>query len=82
MDKRKNNRGTIGNKGGRPPKSDESALIEKLKVYDDKAQAKLFELIDEGDYKAIQLFYAYRYGKPKETVRMTVTEETPIIDVE
>ena len=81
MDKRKNNGGA--RKGaGRKPKTDEQTLLDRLSVYDDIAQAKLFELIDEGDYKAISLFYAYRYGKPKETVRMTVTEETPIIDVE
>ena len=29
MDKRKNNKGTVGNKGGRKPKSEEVALIEK-----------------------------------------------------
>lgn len=82
MDRRKFNKGTKGNKGGRKPKSDELALIERLSVYDDKAQEKLFELIDEADYRAIQLFYAYRYGKPKETVSMTVQQETPILDVE
>jgi hypothetical protein len=67
---------------GRKPKADEIKLIERLSVYDDVAQQKLFELIDDGDFKAIQLFYAYRYGKPKETVNMTVQEETPIINVE
>ena len=28
MDKRKNNKGTIGNKGGRPSKAEEQKLIE------------------------------------------------------
>ena len=82
-DGRKNN-GGHSTKGfaGRKPKTEESLLIERLSAYDEIAQAKLFELIDEGEFKAIQLFYAYRYGKPKETVSMTVQQETPILNIE
>lgn len=63
-DGRKNNSGTLGNKGGRPAKSDEIAMIERLSPMDDIALNALRLKIEEGDMQAIKLFFEYRYGKP------------------
>jgi hypothetical protein len=67
MDKRVNNKGTKGNKGGRPPKADEIKLIERLDAIIDKDEAisKLGELVAKGDMRA---------GKPKESVDINSSE--------
>ncbi len=36
MDGRVNNRGTKGNKGGRPPKADEQEIIDRLSPLEDE----------------------------------------------
>ena len=83
MDKRKFNKGTKGNKGGRPSKSDELQLIEQLDKHIDRDMViqKLRALVDEGDFKAIQLYMNYLYGKPKETKEVKIETEKPIIDL-
>lgn len=80
-DRRKYNRGHKG-VSGRKPKKAEVALVEKLSIYDEVAQTKLFELIEQGEFKAIQLFYAYRYGKPVETKNVIKTKEVPIFNLD
>lgn len=69
-DGRRNNKGTKGNKGGRPPKADELKFIEKLDNIIDSQTAikKLKELINDNNFNAIKLYLEYRFGKPKETV--------------
>mgnify|MGYP000235619413 CR=1 FL=1 len=49
-------------------------LIEMLNKHIDKDEAiqKLKSLMDEGDFKAIQLYMAYMYGKPKETKDISI----------
>ena len=76
MDKRKNNKGTKGNKGGRPPKADEIKLIERLDAIIDKDEAvgKLGELVTKRDIRALQLYLSYRYGKPKESIDLNSSE--------
>ena len=76
MDKRKNNKGTKGNKGGRPAKADELKLIERLDSIIDKDEAvgKLGELVTKGDIRALQLYLSYRYGKPKESIDLNSSE--------
>ena len=83
MDKRKFNKGTKGNKGGRPSKSDELLLIEQLDKHIDRDVViqKLRALVDQGDFKAIQLYMNYLYGKPKETKEVKIETEKPIIDL-
>ena len=76
MDKRKDNKGTIGNKGGRPSKADEIKLIERLTPMADAAYDALKKGIDKGDYKFVQLFFAYYAGKPKESKDITSNGET------
>ena len=76
MDGRKNNSGTIGNKGGRPKKADELKLIEKLDnlIDNDEVIKTLGKKILKGDSRAMSLYFGYRYGKPKESVDITSTD--------
>ena len=66
MDKRKNNKGTPGNKGGRPAKADEQKLIEKLSPLQDEAFKALKNGLKEGQNWAVKLYFEYSYGKAKE----------------
>ena len=76
MDKRVNNKGTKGNKGGRPPKADEIKLIERLDaiIDSDEALAQLGKLVAKGDLRAVQLYLSYRYGKTKESIDLNSSE--------
>ena len=73
MDKRKNNGGARQG-AGRKPKADEIKLIERLDSLIDKDEAlsKLGELVTKGDIRALQLYLSYRYGKPKESIDLTL----------
>jgi hypothetical protein len=71
MDERKKNKGTIGNKGGRPSKADEQSLIEKLSPLEPKAFLALTEAIEEKKDWAIKLFFQYNFGLPKQVVTQT-----------
>jgi len=76
MDGRKNNSGTLGNKGGRPKKADELKLIEKLDnlIDNDEVIKTLGKQILKGDSRAMSLYFGYRYGKPKESVDITSSD--------
>lgn len=82
MDGRKNNKGHKG-KAGRKSKSEELQLIEKLNAHIDSDEAiiKLKEMIDDGDFKALQLYMNYMYGKPRETKDVNLTGDVPIFDI-
>ena len=81
MDGRKNNGGH--KTAGRKSKAEEMQLIEMLNAHIDKHEAikKLKVMIDEGDFKAIQLYMNYMYGKPKETKDISITSEQPLFDL-
>ena len=83
MDGRRNNKGTKGNKGGRPSKAEEMHLIEKLDKHIDNDDAILIlkKKMEEGDFKALQLYMNYYYGKPKETKDVTINAEQPLFDL-
>jgi len=68
LDKRKENKGTIGNAGGRKSKAEEQKLVEKLSPLESKAHEKLSEAIEEGKEWAVKLFFDYMYGKPKQMI--------------
>ena len=74
MDGRKNN-GGHSTKGyaGRKPKDVEGKLIERLDAIIDKDEAIeiLQNRIMDGDMRALQLYFNYRYGKPKESIDVT-----------
>ena len=77
MDGRKNNGGKRDG-AGRKPKAEELKLIEKLDniIEKDEPIRQMLKLIKEGDFRAIQLYLNYRYGKPKEKGDLTSNEET------
>jgi len=68
MDKRKENKGTIGNNGGRKSKADEQKLIEKLSPLEPLAFKALNDALEEGKDWAVKLFFNYQYGMPKQMV--------------
>jgi hypothetical protein len=70
MDNRKENKGTIGNKGGRPPKADEIKLIESMDAITvpENVWRALYLKVEEGDVQAIKTWLSYRFGMPKQTV--------------
>ena len=70
MDGRVNNRGTIGNKGGRPPKADEVKRAEKMEsvMGTEEVLENLAKKVREGDVQAIKLWLAYLLGQPKKTI--------------
>ena len=82
-DLRKYNRGTIGNKGGgRPTKNDEIKLIEQLTPLEPEAYSALKSGLQRGEFKYVQLFFNYYYGKPKQITEIQVDEEVPIFQIE
>ena len=83
MDGRKNNSGTKGNKGGgRKPKADELKLIERLDEVIDKDEAlQTLAKMAKKDFRALQLYLNYRWGKPKEKMDITTNEESLNIPV-
>ena len=82
-DLRKYNRGTIGNKGGgRPTKNDEIKLIEQLTPLEPEAYRALKAGLQRGEFKYVQLFFNYYYGKPKQITEIQLEEEMPIFQIE
>ena len=82
-DLRKYNIGTIGNKGGgRPTKNDEIKLIEQLTPLEPEAYSALKAGLERGEFKYVQLFFNYYYGKPKQITELQVDEEMPLFQIE
>lgn len=79
-DGRRNNKGTKGNKGGRPPKRDEQKLLEKLKPLEELAHQKLKENIVAGEQWAVKMYFEYYYGKPKQIQEINIKSELPDIE--
>jgi len=77
-DGRKNNSGTKGNKGGRPSKAEEQALIEKLSPLEEKAFKALKNAIQEEHSWAVKMYFEYMYGKPTDKVEITKITEQPL----
>ena len=78
MDGRRNNGGNKN--AGRKPKADEQKLIERLGKYEDKAHEILEECVNQKQKWAVQLYFNYLYGKPKETKDITLNAEQPLFD--
>jgi|TARA_S200002703_G_scaffold136436_1_gene125768 hypothetical protein len=76
MDGRKNNGGH--KTAGRKPKAEEIELIERLSPLDDLAFAELKKGIERGSFPHLKLFHDYRYGKPRETKDINISEELPL----
>ena len=83
MDGRINNKGTKGNKGGRPSKAEEQKLIENLTPMNSDALKSLEVGLKNKEQWAVKLFFEYFYGKPQQRVDVTSNSETlniPIIN--
>ena len=82
MDKRKFNGGA--RKGaGRKPKSVEMKLIEQLDKHIDQDMVikQLNHMIADGEYKALQLYLQYYYGRPRETKDIKINNDAPIFNL-
>ena len=86
MDGRKNNRGTKGNKGGRPPKADEIKKIETMDSIAAPAEVwgLLWSLCQEGNVQALKIWIEHREGKPRQTTSVSIDqqEEQPIFYID
>ena len=76
MDKRANNKGTVGNKGGRKPKAEEQKLIEHLTPMSSIALEALQEGMEKKQQWAVKLYFEYFYGKPQQRVDVTTNDES------
>ena len=82
-DLRKYNKGSLGNKGGgRPSKLDEIKLIEELTPMEPAAYQALKSGLERGEFKYVQLFMNYYWGKPKQITEVNVQEVIPMFQIE
>jgi hypothetical protein len=66
---------------GRKAKAEELKLLEKLSPLEDAAYIALKDGIEKGDFKYVQLYFNYFYGKPTETQDITLNQDTPLFEV-
>ena len=77
MDKRKENKGTIGNKGGRPSVKDELKGVDLASPHVEDSFIVLASIMKSSDENsrdriaAAKLLIEYGCGKPKETIENT-----------
>jgi len=84
LDGRKNNSGKKGNKGGRPSKAEEQKVIETLKPMHPKAMAAFNVGLQNNERWAVELFFKYFYGLPKQSIDHTTDGDkmsVPIITI-
>jgi hypothetical protein len=56
---------------GRKPKAEEQQLIEKLNPLEPEALKQLEKQVRAGEKWAIELFFKYKYGMPKQQTDIT-----------
>lgn len=61
---------------GRKSKADEQKLVEKLSPMEGMALDKLKMAVNEGERWAIELFFKYMYGLPKQIIEADVKSST------
>ncbi len=70
---------------GRKPKATEIELIELLTPLDSIAFKALEKGVKSGEFSYIKLFLEYRYGKPKQMIDVTTSNEdtwvAPVINI-
>jgi len=72
-DKRKYNGGNKN--AGRKPKAEEQKLVEKLSPLEPLALKQLEQAVRSGEKWAVDLFFKYYYGLPKQTIDQTIKSE-------
>tara|TARA_B100000787_G_C16121771_1_gene263037 strand:- start:434 stop:691 length:258 start_codon:yes stop_codon:yes gene_type:complete len=73
-----------GNKNsGRKSSSDEELLISKLDsiINSDDVIRDLAKQINDGNFRAIQLYFSYKWGNPKKIIEVQSLEEQPIFNI-
>lgn len=80
---KKDNRGGARPGAGRKSKSEEMKLIEQLDKHIDNDDVILMlkGMIEEGDFKALQLYMNYYFGKPTEHKTVDIQSEQPLFDL-
>ena len=68
----------VKGRSGRKPQSENIEMIERLTPLDDKAFAELKKGIERGEFKYVQMFYHYYYGKPRQAQDITINSEQPL----
>jgi hypothetical protein len=63
---------------GRPKKSDELLMIEKLTPLEEIAFEELKKGIERGEFAFVKLWFQYMYGKPKQITELNVVTEQPL----
>jgi len=71
----------VKGRSGRKPQSENIEMIERLTPLDDRAFEELKKGVEKGEFKYIQLFFYYRYGKPRQAQDITINQETPIFNL-
>lgn len=56
---------------GRKPKSEEQSLIERLTPLEEEAFKQLKVNMEAGEKWAVELFFKYKYGMPKQSKDIT-----------
>ena len=79
-DGRRFNRGAPG-KSGRKPKADEVKMIERMDAIAAPSEAwkLLWERCGKGDTQAIKTWLAYRYGQPKQSVKIDAEDVNKVL---
>tara|TARA_R110001632_G_scaffold48024_1_gene121241 strand:- start:1493 stop:1735 length:243 start_codon:yes stop_codon:yes gene_type:complete len=73
----------MGNKNsGRPKKTDELLMIEKLSPLEEIAFEELKKGIERGEFAFVKLWFQYMYGKPKQITELNVVTEQPLFDLQ
>ena len=62
-------------KAGRKPKAEEQKLVEKLSPLEPLALKQLEQAVRGGEKWAVDLFFKYYYGLPKQTIDQTIKSE-------
>jgi hypothetical protein len=65
---------------GRKRKEEEQVLVEKLKPYEQEAFNALVKGLREGRDWAVKLFFSYRFGLPKQDIKLDGNMNYEIID--
>ena len=71
----------VKGRSGRKPQSENIEMIERLTPLDDRAFEELKKGVEKGEFKYIQLFFYYRYGKPRQAQDITINQETPLFNL-
>ena len=63
---------------GRKPQEENIEMIERLTPLDDRAFEELKNGLKRGEFKYLQLYFHYRYGKPRQAQDITINSEQPL----